>query len=81
MDQAEGNVLQFAIKLAESETQRDRRVDVERLERDAPALVGAHRRHRLQVVLAVGQLDQHDAQIARHGHQHLAEVFRLRHLI
>jgi hypothetical protein len=32
-------------------------------------------------VLAVGQLDQHDAQIARHGHQHLAEVFGLRLLI
>ena len=32
-------------------------------------------------MLAVGQLDQHDAQIARHGHQHLAEVFRLRFLV
>jgi hypothetical protein len=28
-------------------------------------------------VQAVGQLDQDDAHIARHGHQHLAEVFRL----
>jgi hypothetical protein len=29
-------------------------------------------------VVAIGELDQHHAQIARHGHQHLAEVLRLR---
>ena len=38
-------------------------------------------RHRLQVVHAVGELDQHDAQVARHRHQHLAEVFGLRFLV
>ena len=32
-------------------------------------------------MLAVGQLDQHDAQIARHRHQHLAEVLGLRLLV
>ena len=81
MNQTEGNVLQFAVELVEAEAQGDRRIDVERLDSDAAALVRAHRGHRLQVVLAVGQLDQHDAQVTRHGHQHLAEVFRLRFLV
>ena len=81
MNQAKGNILQFAVQLAEAEAQGDRRVDLEGLDGNAPALVGAHRRHRLQVVLTVGQFDQHDAQVTRHGHQHLAEVFRLRLLI
>ncbi len=33
---------------------------------------GAH------VVQAVGELDQDDADVAHHGQQHLAEIFRLR---
>ncbi len=81
MDQLERQVLHFAVELAQSQAQGDRRVYVEGLDGDAPALVGAHAGHGLQVVLAVGQLDQHDAQVARHRHQHLAEILRLRLLV
>ena len=32
---------------------------------------------RAHVVQAVGQLDEHDANVVRHREQHLAEIFRL----
>jgi hypothetical protein len=41
-------------------------------------LAGAMCVQRAHVVQAVGQLDQDDAHVARHGQQHLAEVLRLR---
>ena len=81
VDQREAQILQLAVQLVETQAQGDRRVDFQRFAGDAGALVGAHGRHGLQVVLAVGQLDEHDAQVARHRHQHLAEVFGLRLLI
>ena len=61
-----------------AETVGDRRVDIQRLARDAAAFLGPHDAQRAHVVQAVGQLDQDDADVARHGQQHLAEVFRLR---
>ena len=39
---------------------------------------GAHRVERAHVVQPVGELDQDDAHVARHGQQHLAEVLGLR---
>jgi hypothetical protein len=78
VDELEGEILQFAEKLVEPQPIGDRRVDLQRLARDAAALVGAHGGHRLQVVVPIGKLDQHHAQVARHGHQHLAEVLGLR---
>ena len=32
-------------------------------------------------MLAVGELDEHDAQVARHRHQHFAEILGLRFLV
>ena len=53
-------------------------VDFQGFTRDAPAFVGAQRTEGAHVVRTVGQLDQHDADILHHRHDHLAEVFRLR---
>ena len=81
MDVLEGKILQMTRDVAQAEPRGNWHVDLERLLGDALALLGPHLRHRLQVVTAVSQLDQHDAQITRHGHQHLAEVLRLRILV
>ena len=56
---------------------RERRVDVERLLRDALLRVRLHVRQRPHVVRAVGQLHQDDPDVLGHRHQHLAEVLRL----
>jgi hypothetical protein len=78
IDELEREILQLAEKLVETEPVGNRRVNLERLASDAAAFVGTYRSHRLQIVMTIGELDQHHAQIARHGHQHLAEVLRLR---
>ena len=57
---------------------RDGRVDVERLARD---LLLPRRRQKFQrahVVQAVGQFDEHDADVVHHGQHHLAHVLGLR---
>ena len=74
----EAEVFQFLINVVQPQTVGDRRVDVQCLAGDALALVARHRAQRAHVVQAVGQLDQDDANIARHRQQHLAEIFRLR---
>ncbi|KFB70671.1 MAG: hypothetical protein AW09_004218 [Candidatus Accumulibacter phosphatis] len=78
IDELEREILQLAEKLVETEPVGNRCVNLERLASDAAAFVGTYRRHRLQIVMTIGELDQHHAQIARHGHQHLAEILRLR---
>src|ERR1039457_2163907 len=57
---------------------RDRRVDLERLGGDAAALGALYSVHRAHVVQPVGELDEDDADVARHRQQHLAERFGLR---
>ena len=74
----QAQVLQFPINLIETKTMRDRRMDVEGLARDAPPLRALQRRQRTHVVQSIRQLDQHDAHIARHRQQHLAEILGLR---
>ena len=76
-----GNVLQLPGNVVEAQARGNRRVDFQRLAGDPATLVRSHGGHGLQVVQTVGQFDQHDAHIARHGHQHLAEVFGLHILI
>jgi len=56
---------------------RQRRVDVQRLLRDALLRVGTHVLQRAHVVRAVGQFDQDDPDVLGHRDQHLAEVLRL----
>ncbi len=77
----EGQLLQLAVEIVESEPIGDRRVDLQGLASDATALVRPHGIERAHVVQAVGELDQDHAHIARHGQQHLAEVLRLSLLV
>jgi ketosteroid isomerase-like protein len=77
MGVAERQFLQLAVERVQAQAVGDRRIDVERLARDARRFSGAHRVQRAHVVQPVGELDQDDAHVARHRQQHLAEVFRL----
>ena len=74
----ERELLQLVVERVEPQAVGDRRVDLHRLARDAAALRGRHRAEGAHVVQPVGELDQHDAHIARHREQHLAEVLGLR---
>ncbi|MNP52596.1 hypothetical protein D3C76_1469980 [compost metagenome] len=53
-------------------------IDFQGFTGDTPPFVRAQRAKRSHVVGAVRQLDQHDADILHHRHDHLAEVLRLR---
>ena len=73
----EREVLQLALDLPDAEPVSQRGIDVERLPRDplAPLLgVGADGAH---VVEPVAELDEDDADVLGHGHEHLADVLRL----
>ncbi len=74
----EGQLLQFAVDRVETETVRDRRIDLHRLQRDTAAFLRRHEVERAHVVRTVGQLHQDHAHVARHRQQHLAEALRLR---
>jgi hypothetical protein len=74
----EGELLQLVVKRVQAEAVGDRRVDLHRFARHAPALGGRHRAQGAHVVQPVGELDEDDAHVARHRQQHLAEVLRLR---
>ncbi len=81
VDVRKGKILQLAEKFVQPKPVGDRRVDFQRFVGDASSLFGANGRHGLQVVQAVGQFDQNNAQIARHRHQHLAKILGLRFLV
>ena len=73
----ERQLLELVLDAAHPEPIGDRRVDVERLLRDAHALVVGHVLQRAHVVQAVGKLDEDDSDVVDHRQQHLAEVLRL----
>ena len=78
IDVLESEIFQLAANLAHAQAVRDGRINFERLARD---LLLPLRRKKLQgahVVQAVGQLDEHDADVVHHGQHHLAHVFGLR---
>jgi hypothetical protein len=74
----EGEVLELLVDRIETQPIRDRRVNLERLARDAPALHGLDGVERSHIVKPVRELDQDDAHVARHREQHLPEVLGLR---
>jgi hypothetical protein len=76
MQRAEAEVLQLGLDQVHAQPLGDGRVDLQRFHRDAPARFRGLRAQRAHVVQAVGQLDQDDAQVARHRQQHLAETLR-----
>ena len=80
MNVLERKILQLPRDVVQSEPGGYRHVDFQRFPGDPPTLFKADMGHRLQIVKAVGELDHHDAEIVRHGHQHFAEILCLRYL-
>jgi hypothetical protein len=74
---AKGQVLQFAVQAMQPQPVGDGGVDFEGFVGDAYLAVPADGVQRAHVVQPVGQLDEDDAHVARHGQQHLAEGFGL----
>ena len=78
----EGEVFQLVLHLVDSDALGKRCVDLERLAGDPLPLLGVPQiRQGAHVVDAVGQLDQQDPDVLRHGKHQLAEVFRLLGLV
>ncbi len=77
LEVAEGQVLQLPFDVADAEAVRERCVDIEHFARHALALVVAGVLHRTDRTGALGELDQRDAHIIDHRHQHLAQVLDL----
>ncbi len=73
----EGEVFELLLDLLHPEAVGQRGVDVDRLLGDAMLLLSGHRRDRAHVVQPVGELDDEDAQVGGHRHEHLAHRRRL----
>ena len=78
LEVAEGEIFQLGLELPDAEPVGERRVDLHRLLGDADLLVARHALQRAHVVEAVGQLDQHDADVVDHRQEHLAQALGLR---
>ena len=72
VDVAEGEVLELVLDLGHPEPAGDRRVDVERLARDAPLALLGQVLQRAHVVQPVGELHQDHPDVVDHRQQHLA---------
>ncbi len=68
----EREVFELPLDVLHAEAVRERRVDVERLLRDALLLRLRERGDRAHVVQPVGELDEQDAHVLRHRDEHLA---------
>ena len=73
----EGQVLEFAAHFSHSQAVCDGSVDLNGLARDAFAALAVEIAERAHVVDAVGQLDQHDADVLDHGEEHFAKALGL----
>ena len=78
LERAQREVLELPLQLPDAEAIGERREEVEHLARDlrAPARIAAHQR--AQRLRALGELDEHHADVLDHREQHLAQVLRLR---
>src|SRR5262249_39401434 len=74
-------VLKLPLKLPDTESVRQRRIDLERLLGNALLLVSREGREGSHVVEAVSQLDQNDTNVLCHGEEHLSHVFGPERLI
>ena len=82
MELGEGQVLELVLHPLHADALGQRRIDLHRLARDAPALVGVlDEVQRPHVVQPVGELDQQDADVLRHRQHQLAEILRLLGLV
>ena len=69
----EGQVLQFAVDLVQTQAVGDWRVDFQGFRGNASPFAARHVVHGAHVVGAIGQFDQDDPHVAGHGQQHLAK--------
>lgn len=73
----ETEVFEFDADAVHAQAVGDGRIDLQGFLGDPPAFFAGQHFQGAHVVQAVGQLDQDHANVARHGHGHLLEVFRL----
>ena len=74
MQDVEGEVLELPLHVGDAEAVRQGCVDVERLLRDPLLLRRGERRDRAHVVEPIGELDEQDADVLGHRHEHLAHA-------
>ena len=72
---AKSQVVQLPLEFPDAQAVGQRRIYVQRFLGDAPALGFGQGIQRAHVVEAVGELDEDDADVLGHGHQHFAEAF------
>ena len=77
VQELEGQIFELALEQLDAQAVGEGGVDLERLARDALLPLGAHVLQRAHVVQAVAQLDEQDANVLRHRHDHLAEALGL----
>jgi hypothetical protein len=73
----EAEIVELPLDLPDAEPVGQRRIDLARLASDGLRAGGIERGEGSHVVEAVGQLDQDDAEVLRHGEEHLPEVLGL----
>ncbi len=82
MELGEGQILELVLHPVDTDALGQRRIDIHRLARDAPALLRIlDEAERAHVVEAIRELDQEDADILGHGEDELAEILRLLGLV
>ena len=74
VQRAEAEILQLGLDQVHAQALRDRRIDLQRLARNARARLGRLGAEGAHVVQTISQLDQNHTQVARHRQQHLAEA-------
>ena len=77
IEEAEAEIFEFAANLAHAEAVGDGSVDLQSLFGDLVLAIGRQMLQRAHVVQAIGQLDEHDADVVDHRQHHLAQVFGL----
>ena len=70
---AKRQFLQLAVDFVQTQAVRNRAVNVQGLLRNAAPFGARHVAHSAHIMGTVGQLDEDDAHIARHGQQHFAK--------
>ena len=70
-------ILQLPFNLLHAEAMGNRRINLHRFERFGALLLLLHELNRAHIVQAVGELDEDDANVLRHGDQHFAQILHL----
>ena len=77
LERLEAEVLELPLELPDAQPLGERGVDLGGLAGDALLLLDRQGAQGAHVVEPVGELDEHHADVLRHGQEHLADVLRL----